>query len=54
MNNEKDVTEATKDLAKDTKQLAKETLEREIDEEGIVKVAKAIFVGFFEAVKKAF
>ncbi len=54
MKNEKDLAELTKDLTKDTKELAKEHLEKEIDEEGIVKVVKAVFVGLFEAVKKAF
>ena len=54
MKNEKDVTELTKELAGDTKQLAKEHLETEIDEEGIRKVIKAIFVGIFEAIKKAY
>ncbi|MGE3680977.1 MAG: hypothetical protein AB7G93_04565 [Bdellovibrionales bacterium] len=54
MKNEKDLVELSKDLAKDTKELAKEHLEKEIDEEGIAKVVKAIFVGIFDAVKKAF
>lgn len=54
MNNEKDVAELTKELVKDTKELAKEHLGNEIDEEGITKVIKAIFVGFFEALKKAY
>jgi hypothetical protein len=54
MKNETDLVELTKELTKDTKELAKEHLKSEIDEEGIVKVVKAVFVGLFEAVKKAF
>ena len=52
MSNEKDLTELTKDLAKDTKELAKQHFETEIDDEGIRKVVKAIFIGLFEAIKK--
>lgn len=53
MKNEKDLAELTKELTENTKQLAKEQLEKEVDEEGIARVVKAIFVGLFEAVKKA-
>lgn len=54
MNNEQELTEVTKDLIKDTKDLAREHLESEVDADSITKVAKAIFVGILEAVKKVF
>lgn len=54
MSNEKEVSELTRELVKDTKELAKEQLTEEVDEQSIMKVVKAIFVGVFEAIKKAY